>query len=265
MLKRAQNTLRSPNVVQRISHFLFATILFSLPVSLRRRLFAGQQYYCPVCHTGLRGFLVLHRVYHAWCPVCRSLQRHRLVWLFFQQHTGLLDATPKRMLHIAPEPALAATFAGLEHVDYVSADLYDSAAMVKMDICNIQYPGATFDIIYCSHVLEHVPDDRKALREFYRVLTPGGCAVILVPIMGAMTFEDPSITSPTERERLFGQHDHVRAYGPDVQSRLVEAGFTVTNLETEDLAAPADIRRFGLTPGETIFLCRKSSPAGEHA
>src|SRR5690349_7028725 len=142
MLERIRNTLHAQDPLKRIAHFLFATVFFSLPAAYRRRLFAGQQHYCPICGSNLRTFLRLHRPYHAWCPVCRSLQRHRLVWLFFQQHTNLLDQSPKRMLHFAPEPALVATFTNLPQIEYVSADLYDSAAMVKMDICNTPYPAA---------------------------------------------------------------------------------------------------------------------------
>jgi len=126
-----------------------------------------------------------------------------------------------------------------------------------MDICDIQYPDNSFDVIFCSHVLEHVQDDKKALREFWRILKPTGQACILIPISAEITFEDLSIIDPHEREILFGQHDHVRRYGPDVLDRIKEADFKVTVIQTEDLADSQEINYMGLIPEEKIFLCQK--------
>jgi len=131
--------------------------------------------------------------------------------------------------------------------------------MEKMDITDIQHPNGNFDIIYCSHVLEHVPDDRKAMSEFYRVLRPSGWAVLNVPITADTTYEDPSITDPDERERLFGQHDHVRRYGPDYKDRLEDAGFHVSVYSAEEFLSPSDIERQGMANGAAgeIYYCRK--------
>lgn len=122
------------------------------------------------------------------------------------------------MLHVAPEPSFGVIFSKSKYIDYLSADLYDKSVMVKMDITDIQYPENYFDIIFCSHVLEHVLDDKKAMREFLRVLKPTGWAVLQVPIMAMKTIEDPSITDPDERLRVFGQHDHVRRYGKIIRT-----------------------------------------------
>jgi predicted SAM-dependent methyltransferase len=130
-----------------------------------------------------------------------------------------------------------------------------------MDISDIQYRDNTFDVIYCSHVLEHVPDDRKALREFWRVLKVGGWAILQVPIISDVTFEDPTVTSPEERERLFGQHDHVRRYGPDYRDRLVDVGFSVT---VDGFVRELDERtvgRCGLMRNEDVYFCRKEATA----
>jgi SAM-dependent methyltransferase len=143
---------------------------------------------------------------------CNSLERHRLVWLYFEKMTDLFDGAPKTMLHVAPEPMIQGLLKERLASGYLTADLFSPAAMVKMDITDIQYGDDTFDVIYCSHVLEHVPDDRRAMREFRRVLKPHGWAVLLVPIVISRTFEDPSITDPAERAKLFGQHDHVRIW-----------------------------------------------------
>ena len=131
--------------------------------------------------------------------------------------------------------------------------------MVRLDICDIPCGENTFDVIYCSHVLEHVTDDRKALREFRRVLKNGGWAILQVPITSDVTFEDATVTDPSERERLFGQHDHVRRYGPDYRDRLIEAGFSVTvdgfARELDDSTAS----RYGLMRSEDVYFCRKAA------
>lgn len=257
MFARIRNTIHSPQRFQRVRDFLLAEALYRLPVCLRKRLFAGSKHFCPVCGSHVRSFLRLHRPYHAFCPVCRSLQRHRLVWLFFQRQTNLFDEMPRRMLHIAPEPGLADRFRAIPRLIYHSADLYDKQAMERMDITNICHPDGAFDLIYCSHVLEHVPDDRRAMRELRRVLAPGGWATIMVPVVGAATFEDPAISDPAERERLFGQCDHVRIYGPDVQARLEEAGFLVTRFSARDFVVDEEIEHYGLRQADTIFFCQR--------
>jgi len=130
--------------------------------------------------------------------------------------------------------------------------------MVKMDITAIQFPSESFGIIYCSHVLEHVPDDKQAMREFCRVLKPDGWAILLVPITADKTFEDASVTDPAERLRLFGQEDHVRRYGPDYMDRLRESGFKVEKTSVADLVSPEDAVRMGLTAASgDIFHCTK--------
>ena len=129
--------------------------------------------------------------------------------------------------------------------------------MVRMDISDIQYPDNTFDVIYCSHVLEHVPDDKKALREFWRVLKIDGWAILQVPITSDVTFEDPTVTSPEERERLFGQHDHVRRYGPDYRDRLVDVGFSLTVDGFVRQLDERTINRYGLMRSEDVYFCRK--------
>ncbi len=258
MLSRIKVALASPNSIQRLWHFIFAKILFFVPALIRKRMYNGTKQHCPVCANDLKRFLVLHRNYHLWCPVCRSLQRHRLVWLFFSR-MQILDGAPKSMLHIAPEPGLTSKFLETPGLKYLSVDLNDATAMEKMDITNIDYSENTFDIIYCSHVLEHVPDDRKAISEFWRTLKPNGLAVILVPITVSETIEDLTVTDPVQRENLFGQHDHVRRYGPDVKQRFQEVGFHITTFKTQDIAGLDEANWFGLPDNETIFLLKKNS------
>jgi predicted SAM-dependent methyltransferase len=189
---------------------------------------------------------------------CGALERHRLVWLYLKERTDLFDGKPRKMLHVAPEAVFKQLFARLLGEGYLTADLNDPAAMVKMDITEIGYPVNSFDVVYCSHVLEHVPDDRKAMREFHRVLKPGGWAMLLVPIVAGETQEDMSITDPAERARVYGQADHVRNYGADFIDRLEEAGFAVTMTDASDLCSDSQRREMGITEaaGE-IFYCIK--------
>ena len=219
----------------------------------------GYSRFCPCCNAHLRRFKPFGLVPRpeASCPVCGSLERHRLIYLYMTQKTNLFDGQPKKILHVAPEAQLTALFQKENYLDYLSADLSSPHAMVKMDITEIQYPDESFDVIYCSHVLEHVPDDVKAMREFCRILKTGGWAVLQVPITAEQTFEDPSVTSPEERERLYGQHDHVRRYGPDYADRLVEAGFSVTVDRFTQTLSETEVRRFGLRADESVYVCRK--------
>ncbi len=222
--------------------------------------YAGTDRYCPVCNKSSSQFLPTGfiRRENAICPHCNSLERHRLVYLFMKNKTNLFEAKLNCMLHVAPEPCLEPLFRKLLGNKYVTADLLNPRAMVKMDITDIQYPDETFDVIYCSHVLEHVPADRKAMSEFYRVLKSSGWALLLVPITADKTYEDPSIVDPDERLKAFGQKDHVRRYGPDYIDRLREAGFKVVVSEVGDFVKPDDIVRLGLS-GSTgeIYYCTK--------
>jgi hypothetical protein len=221
----------------------------------------GLTRYCPCCKSYLRRFSACGLIprLEAQCPLCGSLERHRLICLYVTRKTDLFDRRRKKMLHVAPEPPLSHLFRKARSVDYISADLFAPHAMVKMDITDIRYPDNTFDVIYCSHVLEHVAEDRRAMREFCRVLKPGGWAILQVPIQGNITLEDSTVIEPQERQRLFGQYDHVRQYGLDYKERLVDAGFSV---KVDGFVRELDeymIRRLGLMRKEDVYFCRKEA------
>lgn len=220
-----------------------------------RALNFGLRRFCPSCGSYVRRFLPFGEVPRpeARCPVCGALERHRAVSLFFRRHAALLHA--RRILHVAPEPQISRLLRQRD-ADYLSIDLDDGSAMVRMDVTSLDLPDASFDAIYCSHVLEHVPRDRRALDEFRRVLRVGGWAVIQVPIKGPVTFEPP-VDDPEERRRLFGQSDHVRVYGHDFEQRLRAAGFAVEVDRPAALLPVRDVRRLGLSRGDAIHLCRK--------
>jgi SAM-dependent methyltransferase len=191
------------------------------------------------------------------CPVCKSRCRTRLVWCFLDKDKTLFDESQtKRLLHIAPEPCFEKRFKEMPEIDYLSGDINASKAMEQIDIMNISYPDNYFDVLFCSHVLEHVIDDRKAVREFYRVLKLNGVAMIMVPINRPQSVEDPAITDPNEQKRLYGTRGHVRAYGPDFVNRLSEAGFEVTKVRPQDVLDDKEAIRQGVRGGP-LFLCRK--------
>lgn len=230
----------------------------ALPLGIRRFLFRGRRRYCPVCESSVRRFLVAgsERRRNAQCPVCGSLERHRLFRIVLRRYTDVYGRRNLKVLHVAPEECIADLLKDLPGVDYLSADLESSDAMVRMDITDIDYPDDSFDVIQCSHVLEHVQDDKKAMREFARVLAPAGWCLLQVPVTASETFEDPTITDPEERLRLFGQRDHVRRYGPDVVKRMEKSGLFVTVVTTDDVVTPEGALQLGLMPGDGIYVCQ---------
>lgn len=248
------------------------TLLSKLPEAIKAVLrltrhtittlpYYGKGRYCPVCSRSssrFESFGIVPRE-DARCPYCGALERHRFVWLFFQNNTDLFDGKIKKMLHVAPEPCFESIFKDRLGGNYLTADLFNPRAMVKMDICDIKYPDGSFDVIYCSHVLEHVFDDKQAMSEFFRVLNQNGWAILNVPVgREATTFEDPAIVDPKERLKAFGQADHVRRYGQDYVERLRDSGFTVKIIKVGDLIDSDEAVRMGLTraSGE-IYFCTK--------
>jgi SAM-dependent methyltransferase len=195
---------------------------------------------------------------NALCPHCLSLERHRLMWLYLKNETAFFTA-PHRLLHIAPERCFIKPFKKLSGNDYVTADLESPWAKIKMDVQHIPFGENEFDIIFCNHLLEHVADDRRAMREIFRVLRPGGWGILLSPVTKGKkkTFEDPAITSPEERLKAFGQRDHLREYGEDYPGRLAEAGFKVQTIDYAKCLPQQDVQTFGLR-SENIYLAVKS-------
>jgi predicted SAM-dependent methyltransferase len=221
---------------------------------------SGVKRYCPVCRMPSRRFAEFGIVPRedAKCIWCGALERHRLVWLYFKKMTDLFDGRPKSVLHIAPERMFENLLKHQFNSGYFTADLSDSKAMVRMDITHVDYAEETFDVIYCSHVLEHVSNDRRAIHELHRILKSDGWAVLLIPITADRTFEDPSVTKPSERLKLFGQEDHVRRYGPDFVERLNEAGFKVKVIAASDFLTEEEITHMGITDAAgQIYYCTK--------
>jgi len=229
--------------------------------ALKRRInrarFRGDAVECPCCGRTWSGFAPDRGRGNALCPGCGSHERHRAQWLYLSRDLNL-GSEPLRLLHFAPEYSLRGLIEARPAVDYVSADLDPAGVDVQADITALPFEDGTFDAILCSHVLEHVDDDRSAMSELARVLRPGGWLLVLVPLdlNREQTYEDPSVVAPRDREREFLQHDHVRLYAPDIAERLAEAGLAVTPQRLVD-RYPAE--RYGLVPSDVIFHCTNPS------
>lgn len=210
---------------------------------------------CPICEYKAINFQKYGNTNRpdARCQGCGALERHRLLWLWLlKQKLGF-----GKVLHFAPEAFFVKKFQLIFGPGYITADLCRKAN-VKMDICKIDSGDSFYDMIFCSHVLEHVQDDRKAMSELLRVIKETGIVVLQIPITAKVTFEDPSINDPKERERIFGQVDHVRKYGPDFYDRLIESGFEVDIVRREDFLTPEEIELYAITrPAGELSVCRK--------
>lgn len=186
-----------------------------------------------------------------------------MVALYLKHRTNICSARLS-LLDIAPHSSLLRIFSALPDLEYLSADLRSELAMIKADICALPFESDRFDVVICMHVLEHVPDDRQGMREVYRVLKPGGWAILQVPIAyhQPTTIEDPTIESPQERERLFGQHDHVRVYGRDYRDRLEGTGFDVELVPYPEELGPGVAERYGLKSKDDRFTWVCTKPRG---
>jgi len=207
--------------------------------------YLGKKVECPVCNSKFRKFLPYGRGKasrdNALCPSCLSLERHRMIWYFLKTKTNFFTDKNK-VLHIAPEYSFIKRFKNLKNIDYTTGDIESPLADMKIDVLDIPFGNEIFDIVFCNHVLEHIEDDNKAMKEIFRILKKGGIAILQVPIKinNLETYEDFTITDPKERERLFEQNDHVRLYGMDYVKRLENVGFTVSIInydkETNDIS-----------------------------
>ena len=193
-------------------------------------------------------------------PSTLSLERHRLLWLYLNEQTDFFTSpAKKKVLHFAPEQAFYKLFRNQKNLEYTTTDLFSPLADVKADICNLPFDDNQYDVILCNHVLEHIPDDTKAMQELYRVLKPGGMAILQIPqdLKRATTFADDTITDQKERAKIFGQYDHVRIYGRDYFDKLRSNGYTVVEEDYTHKIAPELVAKYCLAKGEIIPVCFK--------
>lgn len=214
-------------------------------------------------------------------PSTLSLERHRLLWLYLKNETDFFQSEldsdsavkqPKniklrdaetssvlKVLHFAPEQAFYKLFRNQKNINYTTTDLFSPLADIKADICNLPFDDNSYDVIFCNHVLEHIPDDTKAMQELYRVLKPAGMGIFQIPqdVSRASTFSDDSISNQKERAAIFGQYDHVRIYGRDYFNKLRSIGFTVIEENYTSKIAPELVTKYCLAKGEIIPVCFK--------
>ncbi len=223
----------------------------------------GNQFIDPIDGKSFRMFLPYgygSQRNNVLSPSTLSLERHRLLWLFLQNNTDFFTSeTKKKVLHFAPEQAFYKLFRNQKNIDYTTTDLFSPLADVKADICNLPFEDNSYDIIFCNHVLEHIPDDTKAMQELYRVLKPGGMGIFQIPqdLSRATTFSDDSITDKKERAKIFGQYDHVRIYGLDYFDKLRSIGFRVDEVDYTKNITPELVQKYCLAKGEIIPVCFK--------
>ncbi|MCY2688413.1 methyltransferase domain-containing protein [Salinimicrobium sp. TH3] len=239
-------------VLIRLSYFVKPFFLFTL---------RGNKYTDPIDGRSFSKFLPYgyeEQRENVLSPSTLSLERHRLLWLFLKDHTTFFSA-PHKVLHFAPEQAFYKRFRKLKNLDYTTTDLNSPLADVKADICDLPFEDNSFDFILCNHVLEHIPNDTKAMQELYRILEPGGTAILQIPqdLKREKTFEDDSIKDPKQRAKIFGQYDHVRVYGRDYFEKLRGIGFKVEEVDLTSPLSPELIEKYRLAKGEIIPVAKK--------
>jgi SAM-dependent methyltransferase len=235
-----------------IPHSLYQPLLTGF-YKTRSLLHKGDRVNCPVCGGNFDQFIEGHA-----CPSCGSGKRHRLLYLFLKNETNFFSEKIK-VLHFAPEYCFSKLFANQENLDYLSADLDSPRAMVQADMMNLNFPNESFDVVISSHVLEHVPDDIKAMKELHRIMKRSGWAIHQAPVdyTRANTFEDASIITNEQRLKHYGHIDHKRLYGRDYGSRLSEAGFSVREINYTLQFSEEQIQYHGLHKGEIIYFVKK--------
>ena len=221
----------------------------------------GDTFTDPIDGKSFRTFLPYgygHQRNNVLSPSTLSLERHRLLWLYLQNETDFFTKEIK-VLHFAPEQAFYKRFRNQKNLKYTTTDLESPLADVKADICNLPFEDNSFDFILCNHVLEHIPDDKKAMQELYRILKPGGTGIFQIPqdLSREVTFEDDSIVDKAERARIFGQYDHVRVYGRDYFDKLRAVGFKVDEVDYTKKISSELVEKYCLAPGEIIPVCKK--------
>ncbi len=221
----------------------------------------GNKYIDPIDGKGFKTFLPYGygtQRNNVLSPSTLSLERHRLLWLYLQNKTDFFS-TNKKVLHFAPEQAFYKRFRRMPNLDYTTTDLNSPLADVKADICNLPFKNDSYDVIFCNHVLEHIPNDAKAMQELYRVLKPNGIGIFQIPqdLSREFTFEDDTITDKKERAKIFGQYDHVRVYGRDYFDKLRSVGFKVDEVDYTSKLSDDDIAKYCLAKGEIIPVVTK--------
>lgn len=251
VLKTILNTIPRPILI-RASYFVRPVLAFALK---------GDRFTDPIDGKSFQTFLPYGygtQRNNVLSPSTLSLERHRLLWLYLKNETDFFSKQLK-VLHFAPEQAFYKRFRAQKNLEYTTTDLESPLADVKADICNLPFSNDSYDVIFCNHVLEHILDDTKAMQELFRVLKPGGMAILQIPqdLSRQETFEDHSITDKAERAKIFGQYDHVRIYGRDYFDKLRSIGFKVNAVDYTAKLSNEEVEKYCLAKGELLPVCFK--------
>ncbi|WP_040247786.1 class I SAM-dependent methyltransferase [Psychroserpens mesophilus] len=251
LFKLILNTIPRPILI-RLSYIARPILAFFL---------RGNQFTDPIDGKSFRSFLPYgygNQRNNVLSPSTLSLERHRLLWLYLKNETDFFSAE-KKVLHFAPEQCFLKRFRNLNNIEYTTTDLESPIADVKADICNLPFDDESYDVILCNHVLEHIPDDTKAMQELHRVMKPGGYGIFQIPqdLSREKTFEDDSITNKDERAKIFGQYDHVRVYGRDYFDKLRSIGFQVEEVDYTTQLSEENVIKYCLAKGEIIPVVYK--------
>ena len=226
-------------------------------------LYRGNKVECPVCERSFSKFLsygssVAHRE-NVLCPFDLTLERHRLMWLYLKDHSSFFRAPHLDVLHIAPEQCFHAKFKAQQNLTYLTADIESPIADMHFDLHSIPLEDNKFDVVFCNHVLEHVHDAHQCMSELFRVMKPGGFGIMQVPqdFGRELTFEDPTIVTPEEREKHYWQKDHVRLFGRDYPLWLEKAGFKVESFDKNEHYSKEIVERYRLQQSEILYIAIK--------
>jgi SAM-dependent methyltransferase len=225
-------------------------------------LYKGNNVECPVCQKHFRTFLpygYVNQRENVLCPYDLTLERHRLMWLYLKNESVFFTKSNLDVLHIAPEQCFYKLFKNQKNINYLTGDLESPLADLHFDLHNIPLQENKFDVVFCNHVLEHVTDAKQCMSELYRVMKPGGFGIFQVPqdFTREVTYEDPSIDTPEEREKHFWQYDHVRLFGLDYPEWLRSVGFTVEEYNPQKNFNLEQIERYRLMKNEILYIARK--------
>ncbi|MBF8275249.1 MAG: type 11 methyltransferase [Candidatus Brocadiaceae bacterium] len=222
-------------------------------------VYRGKERYCPVCGKSSRKFVKHDIVENSRCVHCGAHERHRVVWLYLSRKTDLFNGVPKKMLTVGIDLPFDKPLKSRLGANYLTADLFNLRAMIKMDVSDIHYPEASFDVVYCSHVLTYVPNDRQGMRELFRVLKPHGWAILADPIRYAKTTDVPFIDQAASSLKMFNtEAERYHHYGPDYEERLRAAGFKTQAIRPADFLNAEEMEYMGITiMAHDIFYCIK--------
>ncbi len=230
---------------------------------LLRYKYAGNKVLCPCCKSTFREFSPFGnwKRKNSWCLKCQSLERDRLLWMYYENKTNLYKE-PLKLLHIAPETIFFHHFKKQKNIEYYPVDIFPDLYPKGTKYFDLLHPDLapnTFDVIICNHVFQYIEADAAAMKNLYDLLKPGGWAILQVPLdkTKAVTYEDSSITDPLERQKAFGLKEHVRFYGLDYGDRLKAAGFKVKVDDYTAEFSDEDNYKYGFWKGDAVYYCTK--------